>query len=80
MASDPSTSSGNTGTVEVLLSEGLEHTQDEWEAATAAVLRKARKLTDDAADSDAWATLSTTTLDGIAVTPLGTPQAQCRPS
>lgn len=59
--------------VEVPLSAGLEHTQDEWEAATAAVLRKARKLTEDAPDSDVWAKLSTTTLDDIAVTPLGTP-------
>lgn len=59
--------------VEVSLSAGLEHTQDEWEAATAAVLRKARKLTEDAPDSDAWAKLSTTTLDGITITPLGTP-------
>lgn len=66
MASDGST-------VEVPLSAGLEHTQDEWEAATAAVLRKTRKLTEDAPDSDAWGKLSTVTLDGIAITPLGTP-------
>ena len=36
-----------------------------WEAATAAVLRKARRLTDDAPDSDVWAALTRTTLDGI---------------
>lgn len=66
MASDGST-------VEVPLSAGLEHTQGEWEAATAAVLRKARKLAEDAPDSDSWAKLSTTTLDGITVAPLGTP-------
>lgn len=59
--------------VEVPLSAGLEHTQDEWEAATAAVLRKARKLTEEAPNSDVWAKLSTTTLDDITVTPLGTP-------
>ncbi len=58
---------------DVLLSEGLEHTQGEWEKAAAAVLRKSRKLADDAADSDAWSVLATTTLDGISVTPLGTP-------
>ena len=42
-----------------------------WEAATAAVLRKARRLADDAPDSDVWATLTRTTLDGIAVAPIG---------
>ncbi|MBD8606635.1 methylmalonyl-CoA mutase [Aeromicrobium sp. CFBP 8757] len=73
MASDPATSSGTPATIEVPLSEGLEHTQDEWEAATAAVLRTSRRLTDDADDGDVWATLATTTLDGISVTPLGTP-------
>ncbi len=62
------------GTVDVPLSEGLEHTQDEWEQATAAVLRKARKLADDAPDSEVWSKLATTTLDGITVTPLGTPE------
>jgi methylmalonyl-CoA mutase len=61
------------GTVDVPLSKGLEHTLDEWESATAAVLRKARKLADDAPDSDVWSKLATTTLDGISVTPLGTP-------
>ncbi|MCW2830905.1 MAG: methylmalonyl-CoA mutase [Aeromicrobium sp.] len=59
--------------VDVPLSKGLEHTLEEWEKATAAVLRKSRKLADDAPDSDAWTTLATTTLDGISVTPLGTP-------
>ncbi|AWB91346.1 methylmalonyl-CoA mutase subunit beta [Aeromicrobium chenweiae] len=59
--------------VDVPLSQGLEHTQDEWEKATAAVLRKSRRLADDAPDSDVWATLATTTLDDIVVTPLGTP-------
>ena len=73
MASDPSHGSGTSGTVTVPLSEGLEHTQDEWEKATAAVLRKARRLADDAPDADAWTTLATTTLDGISVAPLGTP-------
>ncbi|WP_188110719.1 methylmalonyl-CoA mutase family protein [Aeromicrobium ginsengisoli] len=61
------------GSVDVPLSKGLEHTQDEWESATAAVLRKARKLADDAPDSDVWRKLATTTLDGITVAPLGTP-------
>ncbi|MET1037898.1 MAG: methylmalonyl-CoA mutase family protein [Aeromicrobium sp.] len=66
MAPDPSA-------VDVPLSRGLEHSQDEWETATAAVLRKSRRLADDAADSEVWGALATTTLDGISVTPLGTP-------
>jgi methylmalonyl-CoA mutase len=42
-----------------------------WEAATAAVLRKARRLREDAPDSDVWAALTRTTLDGIDVAPIG---------
>jgi methylmalonyl-CoA mutase len=42
-----------------------------WEAAAAAVLRKSRKLTDDDPDSAVWAKLTRTTLDGIAVAPIG---------
>ena len=42
-----------------------------WEAATAAVLRKARRLGEDAPDSDVWAVLTRTTLDGIDVAPIG---------
>ena len=45
----------------------------EWEAAAAAVLRKARRLTDDDADAQVWDKLTLTTLDGIGITPLGTP-------
>ncbi|MBC7633410.1 methylmalonyl-CoA mutase family protein [Aeromicrobium sp.] len=60
-------------TPDVALAEGLDHTLGEWEKATAAVLRKSRRLADDAPDSDVWGTLATTTLDGITVTPLGTP-------
>ena len=35
------------------------------------MLRKARRLTDDAPDSDVWAALTRTTLDGIEVAPIG---------
>jgi methylmalonyl-CoA mutase len=62
------------GSVDVPLSAGLEHSQDEWEKAAAAVLRKSRRLAEDAPDSDVWATLATTTLDDISVSPLGTPE------
>ncbi|WP_436701564.1 methylmalonyl-CoA mutase family protein [Nocardioides sp. BYT-33-1] len=51
------------------------HTRAEWEAATAAVLRKQRRLGDDAPDSAVWDKLTRTTLDGIGITPLGLPGA-----
>ena len=44
-----------------------------WEAATAGVLRKARRLGEDAPDSDVWSALTRTTLDGIEVAPIGRP-------
>jgi methylmalonyl-CoA mutase len=48
------------------------HDVADWEAATAAVLRKSRRMTDDDPDELVWQKLSRTTLDGIAVLPLGT--------
>lgn len=56
-----------------LAQPGDEHGVAEWEAAAAAVLRKARKLSDEDPDSRVWEKLTRTTLDGIAVTPLGVP-------
>lgn len=44
-----------------------------WESATAAVLRKLRKLGDDEPDSAVWTALARQTLDGVTITPLGTP-------
>lgn len=44
-----------------------------WEAATAAVLRKARRLGEHAPDSDVWSALTRTTLDGVEVAPIGQP-------
>jgi methylmalonyl-CoA mutase len=55
------------------LSEGQEHDVSEWEQAAAAVLRKARRLSDDDADDKVWSKLTRTTLDGIGISPLGTP-------
>jgi methylmalonyl-CoA mutase len=49
------------------------YTRADWEAATAAVLRKAKRMTDDDADALVWDKLTRTTLDGIRVAPLGTP-------
>ncbi len=66
MVSDP-------GVVPVALAEGIDVDVSEWESATAAVLRKSKRLADDAPDSDVWSVLAHSTLDGIVVTPLGTP-------
>lgn len=45
----------------------------DWERGAAAVLRKARRLGEDDPDDLVWQKLTRTTLDGIGVTPLGTP-------
>jgi methylmalonyl-CoA mutase len=60
--------------IEVDLADGISHEPAEWEKETAAVLRKSRRLSEDAPDSDVWKVLATSTLDGITVTPLGTAQ------
>jgi methylmalonyl-CoA mutase len=57
-----------------LAQPGDDHGVAEWEAAAAGVLRKARRLTDTDADALAWEKLARRTLDGITVTPLGTPR------
>jgi methylmalonyl-CoA mutase len=49
------------------------HTRADWEAAAAAVLRKDRRLGEDDADASVWSHLARTTLDGVAVPALGTP-------
>lgn len=55
------------------LAVGQEHDVSEWEQAAAAVLRKAGRLKDDDPDEAVWAKLTRTTLDGIGISPLGTP-------
>jgi len=67
--------SSEAGAPLALAAEQDEHTRQEWEAATAAVLRKARKLTDEDPDAAVWDKLTHTTLDGIAIHPLGVPGA-----
>ncbi|MEI7055461.1 methylmalonyl-CoA mutase family protein [Nocardioides sp. CCNWLW239] len=49
------------------------HSQAEWEAATAAVLRKSGRLTSEDADSLVWDKLTRTSLDGLRIAPLGLP-------
>jgi methylmalonyl-CoA mutase len=48
-------------------------TASDWEAAAAAVLRKSGRLGEDDAPDLVWSRLARTTLDGIDVSPLGTP-------
>ncbi|MGF9755435.1 methylmalonyl-CoA mutase family protein [Microvirga sp. 0TCS3.31] len=56
-----------------LVGDGDAYDAAAWETAAAAVLRKARRLGDDAPDSDVWAALTRTSLDGIDVAPIGQP-------
>ncbi|WP_298756773.1 methylmalonyl-CoA mutase family protein [uncultured Nocardioides sp.] len=48
-------------------------TRADWEKATAAVLRKSRRMSEEDADSLVWDKLTRRTLDGLDITPLGTP-------
>ena len=57
-----------------LADAGDRHSREDWETAAAAVLRKARRLKDDDADAEVWDRLAAHTLDGIADSPLGTPE------
>ncbi|HET7684433.1 MAG TPA: methylmalonyl-CoA mutase family protein [Marmoricola sp.] len=59
---------------ELALETGTPGSRAEWEEAAAAVLRKAGRLGEDAPASEVWARLARTTLDDIAVPPLGTPE------
>ncbi|MGO4255757.1 methylmalonyl-CoA mutase family protein [Marmoricola sp. RAF53] len=65
------TSPATTDSVD--LASGAAFGRADWEAGAAAVLRKAGRLATDAPDADVWAKLTRTTLDGIGITPLGTP-------
>ncbi|QBR92081.1 methylmalonyl-CoA mutase family protein [Nocardioides euryhalodurans] len=49
------------------------HTRADWERAAAGVLRKARRLGEDEPDDLVWERLAGDSLDGLVVTPLGTP-------
>ena len=61
------------GSLELAAPEDTWTTAD-WEREAAAVLRKARRMGQDDPDSQVWGELTRSTLDGIGVTPLGTPE------
>lgn len=54
-----------------LAGPGDNHALADWEAGTAAVLRKAKRMTDEDPDDLVWTKLTNSTLDGIEVAPLG---------
>jgi methylmalonyl-CoA mutase len=56
-----------------LLAGGQAPSRAEWEKAAADVLRKAGRMRSEDPDSLVWQKLTRTTLDGIEVAPLGTP-------
>ncbi|QVT78819.1 putative methylmalonyl-CoA mutase small subunit [Nocardioides aquaticus] len=70
---DPQELEPEQGTL-ALAAEGDTSDRADWEAAAAAVLRKARRLADDDPDALVWERLTQRTLDGVDVTPLGTPE------
>lgn len=57
----------------IALASGPAHTRADWEKLAAGVLRKSRRLAEDDPDDLVWSRLTRTTLDGVDVTPLGTP-------
>ena len=69
---EPTELEPDQGTLALAL-PGPAATRADWEKAAAAVLRKAGRLGEGDPDDAVWAKLSRTTLDGIAVSPLGTP-------
>ena len=56
----------------VALASGPAHTPADWEKIAAGVLRKSGRLSADDPDDLVWSRLTRATLDGIAITPLGT--------
>lgn len=67
----PAVTAGSEGNVP--LDSGPAQTVADWERLAAGVLRKSGKLGADDADALVWDKLTRKTLDGIAITPLGTP-------
>ncbi|CAB4697481.1 MAG: methylmalonyl-CoA mutase [Actinobacteria bacterium] len=67
---EPSELEPAQGSLDLAAPEDVWSTAD-WEKATAAVLRKSRRMSDDDPDDLVWRKLTRTTLDGIEVTPLG---------
>ncbi|MGN6160199.1 MAG: methylmalonyl-CoA mutase, partial [Marmoricola sp.] len=56
------------------LQTGAEASQSDWEKSAAAVLRKSGRIAEDQPDALVWEKLARRTLDGIEISPLGTPE------
>jgi len=63
----------STGSLQ-LDADPARHTREQWERAAAAVLRKSRRMTDEDPDWLVWDKLTRTTLDGIGIPPVGSPE------
>lgn len=57
----------------VALASPAAHTREDWEQLAAGVLRKSGRLAENDPDALVWDKLTRRTLDGLAITPLGTP-------
>src|SRR6478609_4388300 len=62
----------------VRLAGGNVATAHDWDVAAAAVLRRGRRLAQDAPDEAAWDALAGTTVEGLVIPPLGTPERAAR--
>ena len=69
---EPTELEPDQGTLALAL-PGRAATRADWEKAAAGVLRKAGRLREGDADDAVWAALTRATLDGVGVSPLGTP-------
>jgi methylmalonyl-CoA mutase len=69
---EPTELEPDQGTLALAL-PGPAATRADWEKAAAGVLRKAGRLREGDPDDAVWAALTRTTLDGVGVSPLGTP-------
>jgi len=69
---EPTELEPDQGTLALAL-PGPAATRSDWEKAAAGVLRKAGRLREGDADDAVWAALTRATLDGVGVSPLGSP-------
>ncbi len=74
MTSPPAEPAAPDVALDVALDSGSQYGRSDWEHLAAGVLRKSGRLAEGDADDLVWAKLTRTTLDGLPVTPLGTPE------
>lgn len=74
MTSPPAEQTAAPVALDSALDSGDRHTRADWEHLAAGVLRKSGRLAESDPDDLVWAKLTRKTLDGLAITPLGTPE------